>query len=64
MFKTNDLTDKELLSMAVKTPKVVKRVLFKEYAGTYCNLGLANRDAHTMKQELVHIAKRGAEMVM
>ena len=64
MSKTNDLTDKQILAMARKTPKVKKRVLFKEYAVTYVNLGLENRDAKMMKKELPAIAKRGAELVM
>ena len=59
-----DLTDTEILAMAKKTPKVIKRVLFKEYAVTYVNLGLTTRDAKTMKKELPAIAKRGAELVM
>ena len=59
-----DLTDKEILALGVKTPKIKKRVLFKEYTGTYINLGLTHKDAHTMKQELVAVAKRGAELIM
>ncbi|PKP62219.1 hypothetical protein CVT91_00075 [Candidatus Atribacteria bacterium HGW-Atribacteria-1] len=57
-----DLTDKQILAMAVKP--VQKRILFKEYAVSYCNLGLANRDSKTMRKELPAIAKRGAELVM
>ena len=64
MTKTNDLTDKQILAMAKKTPKVKKRVLFREYAVTYINLGLDNRDAKTMKKDLPGIANRGAELVM
>jgi len=64
MFKTNDLTDKQILAMAKKTPKVVKRVLFKDYCGTYINLGLTTKDAKTMKKELPAIAKRASELVI
>ena len=60
----NDLSDKELLAMGKKVKPVRKRVLFKEYAVSFCNLGMANRDAKTMKKELPAIAKRGADMVM
>jgi len=56
-----DLTDKEILAMAKKEKK---RVLFKDYVGTYCNLGLQNRDAKTIRKELPAIAKRGAGMIM
>ena len=56
-----DLTDKELLAMG---KKVKKRVLFKDYVGTYCNLGLQNRDMKTIRKELPAIAKRGAGMIM
>jgi len=59
-----DLTDKELLAMGKKTPKVKKRVLFKDYCGTYMNLGMANRDSKTIKKELTAIAKRGTVLIM
>ena len=59
-----DLTDKEILALGVKTPKIKKRVLFKEYTGTYINLGLTHKDAHTIKQELPAVAKRGAELII
>lgn len=58
---SKDLTDKELLAMG---KKVKKRVLFKDYVGTYCNLGLQNRDMKTIRKELPAIAKRGAGMIM
>jgi len=64
MTKSNDLTDKEILAMAKKTPKKVKRVLFKDYCGTYINLGLEHKDAHTIKQELPAVAKRGVELIV
>lgn len=60
----NDLTDKEILAMGKKNKPVKKRVLFKEYAVKYINLGMANRDSKTMRKELPAIAKRGAGMVM
>ena len=59
-----DLTDKQLLAMGRRAPKKIKRTLFKQYAGTYVNLGLENRDAKTMKQELPAVAKRGVELIM
>jgi len=58
-----DLTDKEILALGKKN-KIKKRCLFKDYCGTYINLGLEHKDAHTIKQELPAIAKRGAELVM
>ena len=58
-----DLTDKELLAMGKKVT-VKKRVLFKDYAVTYINLGLAHRDNKTMRKELRAVAKRGADLVM
>jgi len=59
-----DLTDKELLAMGKKPPRVKKRVLFKEYCGTYMNLGMASRDNKTMKKELTAIAKRATVLIM
>ena len=56
-----DYTDKELLAMG---KKVKKRVLFKDYVGTYCNLGLQNRDMKTIRKELPAIAKRASELVI
>jgi len=64
MTKSKDLTDKEILAIGKKNPRVKRRTLFKEYAVAYCNLGMANRDSKTMRKELPAIAKRGAEMVM
>ena len=61
---TKDLTDKELLAMGKKNKPVKKRILFKEYAVKFINLGLANRDNKMMKKELPAIAKRGAKLVM
>ena len=57
-----DLTDKELLAMGKKSKP--KRVLFKDYVGTYCNLGLQNRDMKTIRKELPAIAKRASGLVM
>jgi len=59
-----DLTDKELLAMGKKTPKVKKRTLFKDYAVKYINLKVTSKDSKLMKKELPAIAKRGAELVM
>ena len=58
-----DLTDKQLLAMGRRAPKKIKRTLFKQYAGTYVNLGLTTRDSKTIRKELPAIAKRGAELI-
>lgn len=63
-MSNNDLTDKQIIAMGKKTKPVKKRILFKEYAVTYINLGLASRDNKTMKKELPAIAKRGADLIM
>ena len=59
-----DLTDKEILALGVKTPKIKKRVLFKDYTGTYINLGLTSEDSKLQKKELVAVAKRASELVI
>ena len=64
MDKKKNLTDKELLALGKPTPKVKKRILFKQYTSKYINLGLAKRDNKTIRKELSAIAKRGAYMVM
>jgi len=65
MSKANDLTDKQILAMGVKkNPKIKKRTLFKDYCGTYVNLGLTHKDAKTMKKELPAVAKRGVELIV
>jgi len=62
--KKKNYSKKELLAMGKPTPKLKKKVLFKDYCSKYCNLGMANRDSKTMRKELPAIAKRGAYMIM
>ena len=64
MDKKKNLSDKELLALGKPTPKVKKKILFKQYTSKYINLGLANRDSKTIRKELSAIAKRGAYMIM
>lgn len=58
------MTDKQLIAMGKEEKPIRKRVLFKEYAVSYCNLGMANRDSKTMRKELPAIAKRASHWVM
>ena len=58
-----DLTDKEILALGKKN-KIKKRCLFKDYCGTYINLGLTSKDSKLQKKELVAVAKRASELVI